>query len=53
MGQPKWPTVVGILRHPRFSTVVWWTFLLLSLIMVMHNVVFMSWGIGTFDSITR
>eukprot|EP00752_Nemacystus_decipiens_P002558 g2399.t1 len=46
-------TLAVVLRHPRFSTVVWWTFLLMSLIMVIHNIAFQSWGIGTFDSITR
>eukprot|EP00903_Cladosiphon_okamuranus_P010592 g10016.t1 len=54
MGQSKSSTMVSrILRHPRFRAVVWWNFLLLSFIMVIHNLVFLSWGIGTFDSITR
>ncbi|CAM9576177.1 unnamed protein product [Pylaiella littoralis] len=43
---------LAVLRHPLFSSAMWSIFLLLSFIMVFHNVVLQSWGIGTFDSIT-
>lgn len=38
--------------HPWFSTAIWSLFLVMSLIMVLHNVVLQAWGVGTFASIT-
>lgn len=54
MGQrTQQSSLVALLHHPSFGKFVWWLFLLMSFIMVIHNLVFQSWGIGTFDSITR
>ncbi|CAN0027446.1 unnamed protein product, partial [Ectocarpus sp. 6 AP-2014] len=45
--------VLGVLEHRRFSTAMWSMLMLLSFIMVVHNLVLQTWGIGTFPSITR
>ncbi|CBJ26363.1 conserved unknown protein [Ectocarpus siliculosus] len=53
-GQPAGGRLMlGVLEHRRFSTAMWSMLMLLSFIMVVHNLVFRSWGIGTFPSITR
>ncbi|CAB1096874.1 unnamed protein product [Ectocarpus sp. CCAP 1310/34] len=45
--------MLGVLEHRRFSTAMWSMLMLLSFIMVVHNLVLQTWGIGTFPSITR
>lgn len=42
-----------ILGNRRLRLATWWFFLVLSGIMVGHNLVIRSWGIGTFPSIAR
>ncbi|CAM9434781.1 unnamed protein product [Scytosiphon promiscuus] len=44
--------VPKVLGHPWFDTAIWSIFLLMSLIMVGHNVLLQTWGIGSFASIT-
>ncbi len=41
------------MSHPRRSTVVWGALIVMSGLMVLHNVVLQSWGIGSFSSITE
>ncbi|CAM9951603.1 unnamed protein product [Ectocarpus sp. 12 AP-2014] len=54
-GQPAGERLMmlGVLKHRRFSTAIWSMLMLLSFIMVGHNLVLQTWGIGTFPSITR
>ncbi|CAN0001710.1 unnamed protein product [Ectocarpus sp. 4 AP-2014] len=44
--------MLGVLEHRRFSTAMWSMLMLMSFIMVVHNLVLQTWGIGTFPSIT-
>ncbi|CAM9434711.1 unnamed protein product [Scytosiphon promiscuus] len=44
--------MLGILGHPWFNTTIWWIFMTMSLIMLAHNLLLRSWGIGTFASET-
>lgn len=49
----KRPLLLLLLSHPRFNMAMRLLLLILSGIMVTHNVVIRAWGIGTFPSITR
>ncbi|CAM9951671.1 unnamed protein product [Ectocarpus sp. 12 AP-2014] len=52
-GQPAGGRLMlRVLEHRRFSTAIWSMLMLMSFVMVGHNLVLRTWGIGTFPSIT-
>ena len=60
MTRPPWsppckrrPLLLVLLGHPKFNMAMRLLLLVMSGIMVYHNVIVRSWGIGTFPSITR